>query len=91
MPKKSELSKDVKDCIISKYIAKMSYRKISKDLHVPVSTVGYIIKKSKERGTAENTPRTGAPRKFSIRSSRMISRRIKKKILLKLEGTFKKS
>ena len=39
MPKQRELSNDVKDRIISAYEENRSYRKISKDLNISVSTV----------------------------------------------------
>lgn len=77
MPKQIELSKDLKDQIISAHKEKKSYRKISKDLCIPVSAVEYIIKKWKAFGTHENMPRTGAPRKISQKFSRKIVRRVK--------------
>lgn len=77
MPKQKELSTDLKDRIISAYKEEKTYRKISEELHVPVSTVGYVIKKWKTNGSHENRPRPGAPRKISEKAARKIVRRVK--------------
>ena len=77
MPKQRELSNDVKDRIISAYEENRSYRKISKDLNISVSTVGYIIKKWITNGSHENRPRSGAPRKISQKALRKMVRRVK--------------
>ena len=69
----------VKNRIISTYKEKRSYRQISKDLNIPVSTVRYIIKKFNTNGSHENLPRSGAPRKISQsqRSLHKMVRRVK--------------
>ena len=46
-------------------------------MRVPVSTVGYVIKKWKTNGSHENRPRPGAPRKISQKAARKIVRRVK--------------
>jgi transposase len=71
------LSTELEKRIISAYEKKMSYRMIAKTLNIPVSTVGYIIKKWKTGGTTENGQRSGAPRKISEKGSRKIVRRVK--------------
>lgn len=76
MPKRKELDQSVKDLIIAKHQKKKSYRCIAEGLKVPVSTVGYIIKKWKEFGTTKNMPRSGAPRKISERCRRRIMRTV---------------
>ena len=77
MPKRKELEQSVKDLIIAKHQNKTSYRCIAERLKVPVSTVGYIIKKWKESGTTKNMPRSGAPRKITERCRRKIMRTVR--------------
>ena len=45
----------------------MSYRLIAQTLNVPLSTVGYIIKKWKTGGTTEIGQQSGVTLKFQIK------------------------
>lgn len=76
MAKSKELSSDIKDRIIAKYKAGVSYRKISEQLHVPKSTIQSIITKFKEFGTTSKLPRAGRPRKITDRMARKITRMV---------------
>ena len=67
---KKELSSDIKTLIIDKHKAGNSYNKISKQLHVPNSTIQSIIKKYIEFELLANMPRTGRLRKISHRMLR---------------------
>ena len=53
MPKERDLSKDIRDRIISTH-------KITEDLKIPVSTVECIVKK----WNVENMPRASSPARF---------------------------
>ena len=77
MHKRKELEQSIKDLIIVEHQEKKSYRCIAESFKVPVSTVGYIIKKWKESGTTKNMPRSGAPRKISEKCRRNIIRTVR--------------
>ena len=77
MPKQEELSKCMKDIIISEINAHKIYRRISSTQNVPVSTVGFIVKKWEESGTTENMMRSGTPRKISERTHRQMMRTVR--------------
>ena len=76
MGKSKELSKDLRSLIVAKHTEGIGYRRISKLLKVPVSTIGAIIRKWKEHGITINQPRPGAPRKISDRGVKTIIRRV---------------
>lgn len=78
MPKTQELSSATKQLIIDHHKEGNSYRCISRNLKVPVSTVGWIVKKWKETATVANRSRCGAPKKISKRSTQAMLRTIKK-------------
>uniref|UniRef100_A0A8P4GTK9 Transposase Tc1-like domain-containing protein n=1 Tax=Dicentrarchus labrax TaxID=13489 RepID=A0A8P4GTK9_DICLA len=67
MGKTKELSQDLRNLIVEKHTDSIGYRRISKLLNVPVSTVGAIIQKCKEHHFTINRPRRGAPRKISVK------------------------
>ena len=77
MPKQSKVSKLLKERIIEEFNANKTYRCISNTLDIPVSTVGFIVKKWKELRTTDNLPRSGAPRKISERSRRQMMRKVR--------------
>ena len=52
--KHKELSEEVRKKIIAKHGESKGYKSISRELHVPVSTVHNVIKKSKVIGTVAN-------------------------------------
>jgi transposase len=63
----------------------LGYKKISKNLNIPRSTIKYIIKKWKEYGTTTNLPREGRPPKLIDQARRALIREATKrpKITLK--------
>ncbi|MGH0155616.1 UNVERIFIED_CONTAM: hypothetical protein FKN15_036354 [Acipenser sinensis] len=62
--KTKELSKQVRDKVVEKYRSGLGYKKISKTLNIPRSTIKAIIKKWKEYGTTTNLAREGHPPKL---------------------------
>uniref|UniRef100_A0A3B3HTK7 Tc1-like transposase DDE domain-containing protein n=1 Tax=Oryzias latipes TaxID=8090 RepID=A0A3B3HTK7_ORYLA len=64
MGESKELSKDLCNLIVAKHTEGIGYRRISKLLKVPVSTIGAIIRKWKEHGITINLPWPGAPPKI---------------------------
>ncbi|MGH0116190.1 UNVERIFIED_CONTAM: hypothetical protein FKN15_000117 [Acipenser sinensis] len=63
--KTKELSKQVRDKVVEKYRSGLGYKKISKTLNIPRSTIKAIIKKWKEYGTTTNLAREGRPPKLT--------------------------
>lgn len=76
MGKSKELSQDLHNLIVAKHNDGIGYRRMSKLLKVPVSTVGAIIQKWKEHYFTINRPRPGAPHKISDRGVKRIIRRV---------------
>ena len=76
MGKSKALAQDLRNLIVAKHTDGIGYRRISKLLNVPVSTVGAIIRKWKEHNFTINRTRPGAPRKISDRGVKRIIRRI---------------
>lgn len=68
MGESTELSQDLHNRIFAKHNHSIAYRRISKLLYVPVSTVGAKIRKWKADHFTISLPRPGAPRKISDRS-----------------------
>ena len=71
-----ELSQDLRNLIVAKHTDGIAYRRISKLLNFPVSTVWAIIQKWKEHNCTINRPRPGTPRKISDRGVKRIIRRV---------------
>ncbi len=67
MAKTKELSKDTRNKIVDLHQAGKTESAIGKQLGMKKSTVGAIIRKWKTYKTTDNLPRSGAPRKISIR------------------------
>lgn len=78
MPKVKEHSLQLRNGIAEGYEAGKGYRKLSKQFHVPISTVQSIIKKWKHQGSVSNKPRTGAPKKITPRACSKLVRIVKK-------------
>ncbi|KAI3354731.1 hypothetical protein L3Q82_004513 [Scortum barcoo] len=76
--KLKELSQDLRSLIVAQHQNGTGYRLISKNLSIPVSTVGAIIRKWKKHHLIINRPRTGAPRKISDQGVRKMVRRVLK-------------
>uniref|UniRef100_A0A3Q1EZX4 Sleeping Beauty transposase HTH domain-containing protein n=1 Tax=Acanthochromis polyacanthus TaxID=80966 RepID=A0A3Q1EZX4_9TELE len=54
-----ELSQEIKKRIINLHKSGLGYRKMSKMLGIPVSTIGTIIRKWKVHNTTSTLPRSG--------------------------------
>ncbi|KAK3572988.1 hypothetical protein QTP86_011828 [Hemibagrus guttatus] len=78
MAKTKELSKDTRNKIVDLHQAGKTESSIGKQLGVKKSTVGAIIRKWKTYKTADNLPRSGAPRKISPCGVKMITRTVSK-------------
>ncbi|KAM4043608.1 uncharacterized protein ACNLHF_013839 isoform 2-T3 [Anomaloglossus baeobatrachus] len=76
MGKTSELSQELRNLIVAKHTDGIGYRRISRLLEVPVSTVGAIIRKWNKHHFTINRPRSGAPRKFSNRRVKKMIRKV---------------
>lgn len=63
--KSKELSLDLLNLCVAKHTDDILYRRISKLLNVPVTTVVAVVRKWKEHNFTINRPRTGAPHKIS--------------------------
>ncbi|KAK1784511.1 hypothetical protein P4O66_023125 [Electrophorus voltai] len=68
MRKTKEHSKAIGDKIVEGHKAGKGYKTLSKELGLPVSTVGSIIRKWKAYGTTVNLQRPGQPFKVSSRA-----------------------
>uniref|UniRef100_A0AAY5EKZ9 Sleeping Beauty transposase HTH domain-containing protein n=1 Tax=Electrophorus electricus TaxID=8005 RepID=A0AAY5EKZ9_ELEEL len=62
MGKTKEHSKAIRDKLVEGHKADKGYKTLSKELDLPVSTIGSIIQKWKVYGTTVNLPRPGQPR-----------------------------
>ena len=78
MGKAKELSKDLREKVIQLYKTGKEFKKISKELRMPRSTVKTLIKKWRERDSVETKPRSGRPTKISAPTARTIVRDAKK-------------
>ena len=69
-----ELSKQVRDKVVEKYRSGLGYKKISKPLNIPWSTIKSSIKNWKEYGTTTNLPWEGRPPKLMDQARRELIR-----------------
>ncbi|CAJ0938382.1 unnamed protein product [Ranitomeya imitator] len=77
MGKTKEHSKAIRDKIVEGHKAGKGYKTLSKELGLPVFTVGSIIRKCKAYGTTVSLPRPGQPLKVSSRAEARLVRRVK--------------
>ncbi|XP_069625597.1 farnesyl pyrophosphate synthase-like isoform X1 [Ranitomeya imitator] len=77
MGKTKEHSKAIRDKILEGHKAGKGYKTLSKELGLPVSTVGSIIRKWKAYGTTVSLPRPGQPLKVSSCAEARLVRRVK--------------
>ncbi|KAI4899398.1 hypothetical protein NFI96_017008 [Prochilodus magdalenae] len=77
MGKTKEHSKAIRDKIVEGHKAGKGYKTLSKELGLPVSTIGSIIRKWKAYGTTVNHPRPGQPFKVSSRAEAKLVRTVK--------------
>uniref|UniRef100_A0A803K701 Transposase Tc1-like domain-containing protein n=1 Tax=Xenopus tropicalis TaxID=8364 RepID=A0A803K701_XENTR len=68
-----------------KFKAGLGYKKISKALNIPLSTVQAIIQKWKEYGTTVTLPRQGRPPKLTGRTRRALIRNAAKRPMVTLD------
>ena len=87
--KTKEFSKQVRDKVLEKYRSRLGYKKISKTLNIPQSTIKSIIKKWKEYGTTTNLPREGYPPKLTDQARRELNQRENKETKDNPEGATK--
>uniref|UniRef100_A0A6I8RU66 Transposase n=1 Tax=Xenopus tropicalis TaxID=8364 RepID=A0A6I8RU66_XENTR len=83
--KSKEHTRQVRDKVIEKFKADLGYKKISKSLNIPRSTVQAIIQKWKEYGTTVNLPRQGRPPKLTGRTRRALIRNAAKRPMVTLD------
>ncbi|KAI4889051.1 hypothetical protein NFI96_001505 [Prochilodus magdalenae] len=74
MGKTKKHSKVIRDEIVEGHKAGKGYKTLSKELGLPVSTIGSIIRKWKAYGTTVNHPRPGQPFKVSSRAEARLVR-----------------
>ncbi|CAJ0965489.1 unnamed protein product, partial [Ranitomeya imitator] len=77
MGKTKEHSKAIRDKIVEGHKAGKGYKTLFKELGLPISTVGSIIRKWKAYGTTVSLPRPGQPLKVSSRAEARLVRRVK--------------
>ena len=82
--KTKELSKQLRDKVVERHRSGEGYKKISKALNIPWSTVKSIIKKWKVYGTTQNLLRAGRP-KLSSRVRRALVREASKRPMTTLK------
>ena len=76
MARDKELNNSQKALIVKLWKDGESYRNISSNLDIPLTTISFFIARFKRHNTVENKKRTGAPRKISPRLSRKLGRLI---------------
>ena len=72
MGKAKELLKDLQEKLIQLYETGKGYKKISKELRMPISRVQTLMKKWKMRDSVETKPRSGRPTNISATTDRKI-------------------
>ncbi|KDO17098.1 hypothetical protein SPRG_21839 [Saprolegnia parasitica CBS 223.65] len=71
-----EHSEQMRRAVISKAADGKTQRQISKELEIPASSVGNIIRHFKAWHTLAPAPRSGRPRKTSLRTDRVLTRNV---------------
>ena len=71
-PHGNELSDDLKRHIVALHEDGQGYKKIANTLKLSCSTVAKIIQHFKRRGSTQNRPRVGRPKKLRARAERLI-------------------
>jgi transposase len=74
MGKSKELSTDLRMKIVEKHVEGDGYKKISRALDMPISTVRTVIAKWKSTGSVDTLPRPGRPSKVPATTARKIVR-----------------
>ncbi|MEE6522209.1 hypothetical protein FKM82_020645 [Ascaphus truei] len=71
MPRRKDISNDLREAIVAAHQSGKGYKAISKQFKVHHSTGRKIIQKWKTFKTVANLPRCGRPSKFSPRSEKL--------------------
>ncbi len=74
VPNGTELPEDLKIRIVALHKYGVGYKKIAKTLKLSCSTVAKTIQRFNRRGSTQNRPRHGGPKKLSARAQRHIQR-----------------
>ena len=77
MNKRKEVPLSVRKIIVDLYTSGSTYGTISNRFNVPKSTVQYIVKRFREKGTLMNKRRSGRPTKISARTGRRLLKMVK--------------
>ena len=83
--KTKELSKQLRNKVVERHRSGEGYKKISKALNIPWSTVKSIIKKWKVYGTTQNLLRAGRPPKLNSRVRMALVREASKRPMTTLK------
>lgn len=78
MPRKKEISEDIKSRVVELHKSGKGYKLISKTLGIHQSTVRQILYKWREHGTVATLPRSGRPAKMTPKARRRILNEVKK-------------
>uniref|UniRef100_A0A8C5R032 Transposase n=1 Tax=Leptobrachium leishanense TaxID=445787 RepID=A0A8C5R032_9ANUR len=78
MPRRKELSEDLRSKIVDLHEAEKGYKSISKSLDVHVSTVRQTVYKWRKFSTVATLPRRGRPVKMTARAQRRMVNEVKK-------------
>ena len=78
MPKKRELTSDLRSQIIGLYRGMHTFGQMSKILEIPRSTVQSVVGKWRSTGSTLNLMRSGRPRKLSLRDVRNLRKTIQR-------------
>ncbi|CAK9829697.1 Transposable element Tc1 transposase [Anthophora retusa] len=78
MPKIRELTPAERSQIFNRRLKGETLRKIASDFNVSAECVRKVVNRLETNGTAENLPRSGRPRKTTVRQDRMILREVHK-------------
>jgi len=76
---RNELSVCTKEAIVKLNNSGVSQGEISRRLAIPRTTITDVLKRFRNRGSVENTDRSGAPSKLSRRDTRGLLRVVRKK------------
>lgn len=76
MKQGKNLSNDIRKLVVKKHQEGLGYRKISKELNIPVPTIGAIVRKWKSCDSTLDLQRSGRPKKISERTTKWMARKV---------------
>lgn len=71
-PKTKEISFAKREQVVQLHKGGKTFRQISKELKISLCAIHNILKKKKETGVVDNKPRSGRPRKLTMRERRRV-------------------